>query len=282
MNVIRLLLIYIMTRIKNLLKSVAPTFILDAYAQRNFFAEPGWYATHLGAFDSFREANEYIKKYSHPTGYKLNHEEWLKERLQISSHDYPVLFWLYKIFNSENITNLFDFGGSVGVTYYAFSKYFTYPSNLHWTVCELPEVVDSGKKIKERLGGEQLLFTTDRQLMRAADIFYISGVVHYIEEKLSDLLEKNNARPEYIIINKMPLSQTNEFVTIESGGGGYYPCKIEREASFISSMKNIGYNEADRWKCVEHKMNVILHPELSFASFRGFIFKKSPQISTYT
>uniref|UniRef100_E6PV52 Methyltransferase, TIGR04325 family n=1 Tax=mine drainage metagenome TaxID=410659 RepID=E6PV52_9ZZZZ len=270
-----LFFIHIMTRIKSFLKSVTPTFVLDARAQRNFFAKPGWYATHLGAFNSFGEANEYIKKYSIPAGFKLNHDEWLKERMKLSSHDYPVLFWLYNILNSKNLTTIFDFGGSVGVSYYAFSKYFTFSSNLLWTVCELPEVVDSGNRIKEHLDGEHLFFTTDQQLMQKADIFYTAGAIHYIEEKLPELLEKYNARPEYIIVNKIPLSPASEFVTIENGGGsGCYPCKIERESSFIASMKNIGYAEQDRWKCVEHKMNVILHPELSFTSFRGFVFKK--------
>ena len=50
---------------------------------------------------------------------------------QVNPRDYPLLFWFSELFR-EGATSVFDFGGHIGVKYYAFQRYLPYPDNLRW------------------------------------------------------------------------------------------------------------------------------------------------------
>jgi len=63
----------------------------------------------------------------------------------IESYDYPILFWLKELIN-DNV-KVFDFGGSVGIHFYSYKKYISYPQSLKWMVCELPLRAKLGEKL---------------------------------------------------------------------------------------------------------------------------------------
>lgn len=261
--------------VKVLMRPFIPPSLLRARAERNFFLERSWYAKHLGAFPSFISANQYLsEKNIQGNGYVLDHESWLKERIKLSSHDYPPLFWISKLIAQNKLRSIIDFGGSVGVSYYAFKDYIEIPADLSWTVCELPEAAEMGAKIAKEKGESQLSFVSDPTVISGASIFYAAGVLHYLDKTLAQLLVENNANPDYLIINKLPLSSRESFVAIEGGGNGFYPCRIQCVSSFIREMRSIGYDVIDRWKCLEHRMDVILRPDLSFPHYQGFVLVK--------
>ena len=81
-------------------------------------------------------------------------------------------------------------------------------------------------------------------------------------------------KPKYLVINKLPLSVRDSFITIEGGGNGFYPCRIQSTPSFMSEMGALGYELIDRWKCLEHRMDVALRPDLSFPHYQGFVFAR--------
>jgi putative methyltransferase (TIGR04325 family) len=260
--------------IKTFIRTLVPRAILDARIERHFFRNKRWWATHLGEFGSFDEANAYISKRANPTNYILDHEKWLRRRETLSPHDYPVAFWVDKLINHLGQKNLVDFGGSVGVSYYAMKKYMTFPEDLSWIVCELKEVVERGLQISAQRGETQIQFSSDLSVIHRAPIFMALGSLQYLEATLYDLLVQNENIPSYLIVNKLPLSSIRSFVTIESAGDGLYPCRVQLEASFLADMGGLGYRLVDRWKCLEHNMQVALRPELSFRSFDGFVFSR--------
>ncbi len=263
-----------MITIKTLLKPLVPRALLDARSERHFFRNKQRWATHLGEFGSFDEANAYISKRAKPTNYVLDHDRWLKQRENLSPHDYPVAFWLDKLINHWGQESLVDFGGSVGVSYYAMKKYMTFPEDLLWIVCELKEAVERGLQISAQRGETQIQFTSDLNVIDGAAIFMALGSLQYLENTPYDLLAQNETIPNYLIINKLPLSSIKSFVTIESAGDGLYPCRVQSEASFLADMEGLGYRLVDRWKCLEHNMQVALRPELSFRCFDGFFFSR--------
>ena len=261
--------------LKDLVRPLIPPPVLKARAEREFFSEKTWYARHLGTFKSFEDANGYIRKKNLPAeGYVLNHEDWLAERMRLSTHDYPPLFWIGKLVLHNGLRIIGDFGGSVGVSFYAFENYFDFPPDLMWMICELPAAVENGERIAKERGEFRLSFVNNPAAIADSQIFHAAGALQYLEKTPAQLLKDVGVRSKYLVINKIPLSQKESFVTIESGGYGFYPCRIQAERSFLSEMRSSGYEILDRWKCLEHRMDVILHPELAFTYYQGFVFSR--------
>lgn len=261
-----------MNRLKLVLRPLVPDFVMNARLERRFFAEGSWYQKHLGVFTSFATANAYISQRAEPTGFILNHDKWLNRYTTLRAHDYPVVFWLSRLLPTSGHRTVVDFGGSVGASYYLFRKFIDMPDDLSWTVIELDAAVELGRKIAAERKERALRFTLDSDAIQGADIFLAAGAAHYLEEPLGDILKRNAPLPRHLIINKFPLSPEKSFVTIESGGNGLYPCRIQSESSFIAEMDALGYRLKDSWKCLEHKMEIIGKPQFSLSFYRGLLF----------
>ena len=265
----------LITAVKNLLRPLVPRSVLRERAERACFSRRSLHARHLGAFSSFAEANAHIAGRAVAVdGYVLDHEAWLEERLRLSAHDYPPLFWLSRLVFDERRSAIADFGGSVGVSFYAFERYVKFPAGVHWIVCELPQVVELGSRIARDRGESRLEFVAEPAVLSGASVFFAAGALQYLEQPLGQLLTKSALHPEYLIINKLPLSARDSFITIEGGGNGFYPCRVQSAPSFISEMRDLGYEVVGRWKCLEHAMKVVLRPDLSFAHYQGFVLRR--------
>ena len=64
--------------------------------------------------------------------------------------DYPILFWLQQLLPECKL--LFDLGGNIGISYFAYQKYLSYPQQLVWQVCDLPAVAKRGEAIAAEPG----------------------------------------------------------------------------------------------------------------------------------
>ncbi len=259
-------------RFKNLLRPLVPGAVLQARAARRFFLERTWYATHLGAYGSFAEAENDITRRGASAGYTLDHAAWLRERATLATHDYPVLYWLGRLMPAADPACLVDFGGSVGVSYYTFREYLDLPPGLIWLVCELPEAVALGERVRDARQARQLAFTDDPRCVAGASLVLASGVLQYLDATPADWLRGLGDLPRHLIVNKLPLSPARAFVTIENGGRGLYPCRVGHHASFLAEMRALGYRLLGEWKCLEHRMDIVLQPDLSFPYYRGFAF----------
>ena len=70
--------------------------------------------------------------------------------------DYPVLFWLSKILSSSN--KLFDWGGNIGTSYYAYRNHLDLPKEFEWVVNDVPSVIALGEQLKASNSGAQSEF----------------------------------------------------------------------------------------------------------------------------
>lgn len=239
--------------------------------ERRFSGE--CYGNFRGVFETFEEAIASAPK-TKKVGYNQpDLAEEYKEDLgksKIKNYDYPVLFWLKEIIEESSI--IFDFGGNIGIHYYLYSKYLNYPSNLKWIVCEVPEIKRVGEELAQQKGKTNLLFTSDFEDANNINIFFASGSIQYVES-LSLSLLKLNQKPRHLLINRLPLYEGKQFVTLQNGGMVYYPQYVFNRKDFIDSLCNLGYEIIDVWKDREDSCVIPLHPKNSVPFYSGLYFR---------
>src|ERR1019366_2187643 len=98
-----------------------------------------------GVYQSFAEALRFTPK-TKPVGYDQPCvAAWYREKLEGILHDdYPALFWVGVAL--KDARSVFEIGGHVGLAFYGFERYLTYPSSFHWTICDVPSVVAEGRR----------------------------------------------------------------------------------------------------------------------------------------
>lgn len=235
------------------------------------------YGCFRGVYETFEEAIEAAPKTKN-IGYDnaelaQDYQHGVELSTIINSHDYPILFWLNSIFNSQpNNLNLFDFGGNVGTHFYAYQKYLKYPTNLNWVVCDLPAIVEAGKTLAQKRGCSGLVFTEQFAEANEKDIFLASGSIQYVED-LSISLASLSAKPHHLLLNILPLYEGEKFVTLQNGGRVFYPSYVFNKANFILGLNQIGYEMIDIWQDSYSLFNIPLYPEKSGSFFHGIYFK---------
>jgi putative methyltransferase (TIGR04325 family) len=242
--------------------------------------ETDGYGTFWGTYETFEHAIQAAPK-TKPVGYNhtelaneyqqmLEQENWENSGRIIASYDYPILFWLQSIFAQGN-KKIFDFGGNVGIHFYAYSKYLSYPDDLQWMVCDYPEIIKAGQKLAEKYSSSKLSFTADFNLVEENDIFLASGSVQYAENLLSKFY--SNARPKHVLMNRLPLYNGKQFVTLQNGGSVFYPQCVFDRAEFIKMSINLGYELIDIWEDRNGSCIIPFHPEASVYSYSGLYFR---------
>jgi putative methyltransferase (TIGR04325 family) len=227
-----------------------------------------------GHYDSFQQAIASSPK-TKPIGYdNENAAQMYKERTEkIYPTDYPVLYWMQKY--KENIKNVFDFGGHIGVHYYSYSRYLNYSKLNKWTVCDVESVINEGKKIASTQKTESLSFVTDIDSCENYDLLLISGSLQYLEWELHTKLQNLKIMPKFIIVNMLPLHPNYKTITLQSIGTSFCPYHIRRKDEFITGLNEIGYDLVDIWKNEEKKCNIEFEPTRSLDYYNGafFIYK---------
>jgi putative methyltransferase (TIGR04325 family) len=163
----------------------------------------------------------------------------------IQAYDYPFLFWLDRILPTAR--KVFDFGGNVGVHYFAYAPYLDYPADLKWVVCELPNVVADGERIASERHARQLSFTTSFSDAEGADILMAAGALQYVEESLGAKLAALTTRPRHLLLNKLPLHDGEPFVTLQNGGPVWAPQHVFNRAAFVRDLEQLGYGLVNAW-----------------------------------
>jgi putative methyltransferase (TIGR04325 family) len=188
------------------------------------------------------------------------------------ARDYPVLFWLATLLQEE--VRIFDLGGSIGITYHAFQKYLQYPQRMRWTVCDQPGVTQVGQELSKVEPSAGLAFTTCFEDADGADVLLVAGALHYIERPLAVLLTALHKKPTHILLNKLPLSEGPDFVTLTRyPGGGIAPYHVFNRLAFIDSVSSQGYELVDNWSNPDVAMDIPFHPEKRIESFSGLYFR---------
>ncbi|TLD96550.1 hypothetical protein LS71_005670 [Helicobacter jaachi] len=159
-------------------------FLKDCYAYMRY---PRAYIAFRGVFKSFSEALSNMPKHiggkRADEGYNKvksssaqSYIEAFSKPLKPIDTEYPVFFWLDRIFKDNPQASVCDFGGAVGGHYYSYTA--NSEINPQWCVCELEANITLGREVAHSLHADNLSFTPT---MKPADILFSSGALFYIE-----------------------------------------------------------------------------------------------------
>jgi putative methyltransferase (TIGR04325 family) len=190
-------------------------------------------------------------------------------RYFIFPSDYAVLFWLSRLISNAQL--LFDLGGNVGGRYLAFRKHLTYPDNFTWLVNDIPSVVALGRAIAQEEAAPHLQFTTDCTRLGEADILLASGVLQLLED-WNGFLHRAPNLPRHLLINRTPVGEQPDAVTLHSIGVSFVPYHIFNRRSFVAEFTNLGYRQVDEWRAPELECWIPDHASYSLDSYSGFYF----------
>ena len=241
--------------------------VLESLYERRFAHEAT--GCFRGVFRSFAEADMSAPK-TKPHGF--NHVRYAREfedrRKRIFSFDYPMLFWLSRCLCQARV--IFDHGGHLGTHFYAYRKYLAYPLGLRWIVCDVPVITTAGRELAQTEDVQELEFTNDFDDADGSDILIGAGSLQYVEKPaFSDSLRSLRRRPAHLLLNKLPLYDGPEFVTLQNGGAAFHPQYVFNRRDFIESLESVGYRVKDEWTVETHPGYIPFHPEKSFAYHRG-------------
>lgn len=231
------------------------------------------YGCFYGVYRSFEEARRAAPKTKH---LGFDHRDYPAHHLdrmhRIESHDYPAMLWLRTALRPG--ARVFDFGGNVGVSYYAYSRYIEYPADLSWVVCEMAGMVKAGREIAEREGKKNLVFTEDPSLANGADVYFAAGVLQYIEgPPLAETLGRLQQRPRHVILNKLPLYDGEQFVTLQNSGAIVTPLYAFNRGDFLKGMERLSYRLVDSWDVHGYTCFVPFHPGKHVPIYSGLYFR---------
>jgi len=223
------------------------------------------YGGFRGVYGSFEEAIADAPK-TKPLGYDNESlASWYVNNLEteIQENDYPVLFWLNDLLGDD--TTVFDFGGNVGTHYFQYKKYLRYGNSLKWIVCDLPQIVKVGR---DNNNEPNLLFTEIFLEANRIDILLASGSIQYIE-KFAEMIGSLEQKPTHLLLNRLPLYNGEQFVTLQNGGEVFYPQYVFNKGDFISSLEKIGYEVKDQWKDLSGGCFIPFNPKKSLKHYYG-------------
>jgi putative methyltransferase (TIGR04325 family) len=191
--------------------------------------------------------------------------------------DYPVLFWLEQIAR-ETPLRVFDFGGGVGQTFYQYAQALPPRSIEHWTVSELPDVVERGIRKATEHGASSLRFTEKLSDCAEHNVFLAAGSFHYWEKDLRQLEQESHALPEHVLINRSPLRPKGKaYITIQTPGAWRVPCLVRTKQQLVSEFEGLGYRLVDDWSVPEKTLALPFFPDHT-APYAGMYFRRTTSV----
>jgi putative methyltransferase (TIGR04325 family) len=189
-----------------------------------------------------------------------------------SSYDYPILFWLARILRPHSV--IFDWGGNVGNSYYAFNRYLSYPDGLKWVINDVPAVLALGRQIaaEEEITG--LLFTTAFDELTNADVLLSAGALQFIEDPFA-ILRLAVSLPVHVLLNKIPVYDLPHMVTIQNMGTSFCPYHLFNRTEIVQGFEDFGYQMVDTWQNPSLSCFIPFYPEYSITTFSGFYFRNA-------
>ncbi len=241
---------------------------------RHFARITPWARDFRGVYGSFEEAMR-----NAPAGKSVGYDNeaaatFLPACGSLIPSDYPVLFWLGPAMKEG--AAIFDLGGYVGISYYSYRGYLQYPPGLRWTIYDVPAVLEAGRKLAAERESLGLHFTDNLQDANGADVMLALGSLQFIERPLAESLSALQRPPEHLILNKLPLADGPQFVTLQNFGPGVCPNYIFNRKAFTDSLVSSGYEVIDTWDNAEFACHIPFHPDKYVPRYSGMYLRLRP------
>jgi len=171
---------------------------------------------------------------------------------------------------SGGVLKVFDFGGSLGSTYFQNKKFLDGISNVSWSIVEQKHFVDVGRADFE---DDRLKFYYDVKSCiesRKPKVLLLSSVLQYIEKPYELLDELLKYDFEFIIFDRTPFSLENRDIIKLQTVPPYiytasYPCWFFEFNKLLNYFKN-KYKVVEIFDALDGKSNEY--------EFKGFILEK--------
>lgn len=250
-----------------------PLVMLRRRRYERYFATATGANLFRGVFATFAEAARSAPA-TKPIGYNNpDAAAMYRDRVaRVYPGDYPVLFWLSR--HLPEVGSVFDFGGHVGPSFYAYRKHLPFRSDLRWTVCDVPEVARAGEVLACERGESGLAFTTELAVGSGSDVFLANGSLQYLEPPLEALLRAMALPPRRLIVNLLPLCEGAGFVTLQNISSAFCPYKIQNRQAFIAGLRGSGYELVDEWQNAEKSCRIPFHDDRSLGFYTGMLFER--------
>lgn len=221
-------------------------------------------------FARLEDAEAAIVCYNKPGHEDANHLNFLMTQ-PLRPSDYPALFHIQSFLSQ--VHTVFDFGGNAGNLFYNYSEYLRMPSDLIWTVYDLPENIAIGFALAKQRQEMRLRFTDDLVHVDGSDLFIASGSLHYFEKPLIQILADCKKKPRYILINRTPLTNDPSFATVQDSNGMLVGCKLYNRDTLIQGLERMNYTLVDSWQVAELSLIIPGYPDKSAPAYSGLLFK---------
>lgn len=240
-----------------------------------FFARANNLNLFHGVFDNFQQAESSAPQ-TKILGYDNEqpaamYDEYMEA---VSSVDYPAMFWMERL--KAEVTSVYDFGGHVGIKYYAYRKHLSAGTELKWTTYDLPAVVTRGRKIASQLNATKLTFSDHVSDLEAGyDMLFASGSFQYLEDPIHLLLHHLKNKPKFILINMVTLHESHSYATLQNIGPAFCPYKIFHRDSFLKQLVSYGYSLESEWKSPEKVCIIPFQDGRSILGYTGMLLRLS-------
>ncbi|GAC1660884.1 MAG: hypothetical protein NVS9B4_12410 [Candidatus Acidiferrum sp.] len=227
-----------------------------------------------GVFETYEQAEAVARATGVPShenpGNVAAHMETAKNLL-IS--DYPVLHWMNQLKCNE--LRVADYGGSGGNLYYAYRP-LLHAERVHWTVLELPKIMEEGVAIAAQRAAHELHFLPSSGLFPSCDFVLVSGAFHYWKGSAGEFVARFPQPPEHIIINRSPIvhGDVPHHYTVQHSEYSSLACIIKNKNEITADFHGEGYELIDQWACPEYPAKKILFPRFTVNQCTGLYFRK--------
>ncbi|MGU3497152.1 methyltransferase, TIGR04325 family [Xanthobacteraceae bacterium A53D] len=186
---------------------------------------------------------------------------------------FAVLLWLGKLLRRD--MTVLDVGGAGGIAFETAKRFDLLDEGHHWHVVDMPRMVDYGRARHARLKSERISFGTDLALAPPSDLLLALGAIQYMRDPFGQygpgLLESLGKKPDYILLNKVPVWDGPDLWTNQSFVTTSSPYRIFNRDRLMRYVEQHGYRIAHGWQVRELDLRIPFHPECSLDYFEGFL-----------
>lgn len=194
--------------------------------------------------------------------------------IKTQDYSYPTLAYLSKWAMMKNQMTILDIGGSLGTSYFQFSKFFSNLNQIFWMIVEQQHFVQKGRILFSTPALSFYHSIEEALSERRTDTVLISAALQYFSSPYEWLKKINQAQAKYLIIDRLPVfGRDDDQITIQ-----YVPKHIY-EASYpawIFSKTKLLSNLLTDYSLIHEFPAIDGHTYLGLQQidFRGFILER--------